>query len=256
MKRFAILWLVLALAFSACRARPATLNVFAAASLADAFREIGQDFETANPGVIVTFNFAGSQTLRTQIEQGAQADIFAPANLKEMDALVNGGFVAADALQIFSQNRLVVILPGENPASLENLSDLTRDGVKVILAAKEVPAGAYSLEALARLEPGLGSGFKDRVLANVVSYENDVRQVAAKIQLGEADAGIVYLSDAVAVEGLKTIPIPDESNVLAQYPLSMLKNSPNPELARTFIDYVLSADGQAVLAKWGFSPVK
>jgi molybdate transport system substrate-binding protein len=269
MKRFWIVILIITLFLSACstkkaaptavltaRPEPKTLTVFAAASLTDAFGEIGKAFEAANPGVTVQFNFAGSQTLRTQIEQGAQADVFASANTKEMNTLVSEMFVITNTTQIFLTNKLVVILPANNPAGLAALSDLAKPGLKIDMAAKEVPVGNYALQVLDKLDSALGNGFKDKVLANVVSYENDVKQVVAKIQLGEADAGIVYTSDAVAAPDLKKIDIPAEDNVIAQYPLAALAQSKNPVLAQVFVAYVLSDNGQSVLKKWGFLPAK
>jgi molybdate transport system substrate-binding protein len=235
---------------------PKTLTVFAAASLTGAFGEIGKNFEATEPGVTVKFNFGGSQTLRTQIEQGAQADVFASANTKEMDALVTGNFVGANTAKIFLTNQLIVVLPANNPAGLITLADLSKTGIKIVLAAKEVPVGNYALQVLDKLDKSLGDGFKDKVLTNVVSYENDVKQVVTKVQLGEADAGIVYLSDTVAAPELKKIDIPAENNVIAKYPLAALTQSKNPDLAQAFITYVLSADGQAILQKWGFLPVK
>ncbi len=255
--------LILSLSLSACAApAPAagparqTLVVFAAASLADAFDELGRNFETANPGVTVKFNFSGSHTLRTQIEQGAEADVFASANRKEMDTLVAGKFVAENSAQVFLTNQLVVILPAGNPAGLNELADLARGGVKLVLAAKEVPVGNYSLQTLDKLDAALGNGFKNRVLSNVVSYENDVKQVVAKVQLGEADAGLVYSSDAVAAPGLLKIDIPAENNVAAHYPLAALANAKQPGLAGGFVRYVLSTEGQATLKKWGFLPIE
>ncbi len=231
---------------------PQLLTVFAAASLTDAFSEIGKNFESAHPGVTVTFNFAGSQALRTQLEQGAQADVFAPANTKEMDTLIAENFVTANSARIFLRNQLVIILPADNPAGLTELSELSKKGLKIVLAAKEVPVGNYSLQMLDKLDQTLGAGFKDNVLANVVSYENDVRQVLAKVQLGEADAGIVYVSDAVAAPDLRKIYIPTAENVIAQYPIAALTGSPRAELAQQFIAYVLSVEGQTVLRRWGF----
>src|SRR6185436_10293622 len=188
-------------------------------------------FEAANPGVMVKFNFGGSQTLRTQIEQGAAADVFASANQKEMDALIADKLVGADTATIFLTNQLVVIMPASNPAGLKTLSDLSKPGLKLVLAAKEVPVGNYALQVLDKLDIALGNGFKDKVLANVVSYENDVKQVVAKVQLGEADAGIVYLSDLVAAPELQRIDIPVENNVIAKYPVAALSTSPNADLA-------------------------
>lgn len=234
---------------------PRTLTVFAAASLTDAFTEIGRGFETANPGVTVTFNFAGSQALRTQIEEGAPADVFASANTKEMDALVTGNLVTADVPKIFLSNKLVVILPADNPAGIGKLEDLARSGIKVVLAAEEVPVGKYARQALDQMNASFGTDFKDKVLANVVSNEDNAKQVVAKIQLGEADAGIVYTSDAVAAPGLKSIEIPPELNVIAKYPLAPLAASKNAELAARFAAYILSEEAQAVLQKWGFGPI-
>jgi len=230
-----------------------TLNVFAAASLSNAFPEIGRNFEAANPGTTVSFNFAGSQALRTQIEEGAPADVFASANKTEMDALITDNLVAPDAPRQFLNNKLVVILPANNPAGLEKLADLTQPGIKLVLAAEEVPVGKYARQALDNMNRQFGNDFKDKVLANVASNEDNVRQVVAKVQLGEADAGIVYTSDAVAAPELKIIEIPAGLNVIAKYPIAPLVKSENNELAKAFITYLLSPDGQAVLQKWGFA---
>ncbi len=250
---------LLAFFLNACGApasAPHTLTVFAAASLADAFTEIGAAFEAANPGVAVTFNFAGSQALRTQIEEGAIADVFASANIKEMDTLVADKFIAQDAPQIFLTNKLIVILPVDNPAAINKLEDLGRPGIKLVLAAEEVPVGKYTRQMLDQMNDSFGSDFKEKVLANVVSNEDNVKQVAAKVQLGEADAGIVYMSDAVAAPDLKTIEIPADLNVVAEYPIAPLIKSVNANFAAQFTAYVLSAEGQAILQKWGFSPVE
>ena len=231
-----------------------TLNVFAAASLTDAFTEIGKNFEAANPEATVTFNFAGSQALRTQIEEGAPADVFASANKTEMDTLVADGFIAQGTPQVFLSNKLVVILPADNTAALTKLEDLVKPGIKLVLAAEEVPVGKYARQALDQMNGQFGTDFKDKVLANVVSNEDNVKQVVAKVQLGEADAGIVYTSDAVAAPELKTIEIPVELNVIAQYPIAILTKSANADLADAFLEYVLSSNGQSVLQKWGFAP--
>lgn len=233
-----------------------TLNVFAAASLTEAFTEIGKNFEAVHPGVTVSFNFAGSQALRTQIEEGAPADVFASANKTEMDNLVAEAFIARDTPKIFLTNNLVMILPADNPAGLEKLEDLAKPGVKLVLAAEEVPVGKYARQALDMMDKQFGRDFKDKVLANVVSNEDNVRQVVAKVQLGEVDAGLVYTSDAVAAPDLKTIEIPAELNIIAKYPIAPLVRSANAGLATAFIQYVLSTDGQAVLQKWGFTPAQ
>lgn len=233
-----------------------TLTVFAAASLTDAFNEVGKNFESANPGVTVTFNFAGSQALRTQIEEGAPADVFASASSREMDTLIAGKFVAEGAPQNFLTNKLVVILPASNPAGLKKLDNLANSGVKLVLAAEAVPVGNYARQVLDLMNNSFGPDFKDKVLANIVSNEDNVKQVVAKVQLGEADAGIVYTSDAIAAPDLKTIEIPAELNVIAKYPIATLVNSTNVDLAKAFTDYVLSSEGQAILQKWGFAPIE
>lgn len=216
---------------------------------------MGQAFEVEHSGVHVVFNFGGSQNLRTQIEQGAPADVFASANTKEMETLVRQGFVVSDAPQIFLTNQLVVILPKDNPAGIASLEDLSKPDLKLVLAAEEVPAGRYARQVLNNLNAMFGAAYKDMVLANVVSNEDNIRQAVTKVQLGEADVSIVYLSDAVAAPELKRIEIPADVNVLAEYPIAPLSGLANSDLANEFIDYVVSPAGQAVLEKWGFTPV-
>ncbi len=237
-------------------AQARTLNVFAAASLTGAFGEIAKAFEAANPGVTVAINFAGSQTLRTQIEQGAQADVFASADHRNMETMVMEQLIADGKYQDFARNRLVVIAPASNPAHIQALQELARPGIKLDLADASVPVGSYARQALANMskDPTFRSDFSDKVLANVVSNETDVKQVVSKVDLGEADAGIVYATDAKAAPDLKSIPIPDNFNVIAKYPIATIARSPNADLAAAFVAYVLSPEGQAVLQKWGFAP--
>ena len=260
MKRFLPLILILGIFLSGCgpaaTAAPQarTLNVFSAASLTDAFTEIGTNFEAANSGVTVAFNFAGSQALRTQIEEGAPADVFASANQTEMDALINSEHVAEGTPQVFLNNKLIVIMPADNPAALKNLEDLANSGLKLVLAAEEVPVGRYARQALESMNGQFGTNFSSTVLANVVSNEDNVKQILAKVQLGEADAGIVYTSDAVSAPELQTIEIPNDLNVSATYPIAPLVESVNADLATAFVEYVLSSEGQEILEKWGFAP--
>jgi molybdate transport system substrate-binding protein len=261
MKRIFLLIVCLSFLLAACsgtglNSEPRVLTVYAAASLTDAFTEIGKDFETAHPGITVSFNFGGSQNLRTQIEQGAPADVFASANAKEMDALVTANLVAVNTQKVFLTNQLVVILPKGNPAGIMSLEDLAAPGLKLVLAAEEVPAGRYARQILENLNGLYGVTYKDSVLANVVSNEDNIRQAVTKVQLGEADASIVYVSDAVAVPELQKIEIPAEMNVIAEYLIAPLAAaSPNLELANEFIEHVLSPEAGVTLAKWGFTPV-
>jgi molybdate transport system substrate-binding protein len=244
-------------ALPAATLQPHTLTVFAAASLTGAFTEIGADFEASQPGVTVTFNFAGSGALRTQLEQGAVADVFASANATEMNTLITDKLVAADFSQLFATNNLLVILPAGNPASIQTLPDLASPGIKLVLCDTTVPCGKYARQILTNLDkdPAFTADLSAQVLANVVSNETDVKLVVSKVQLGEADAGIVYVSDTIAVPELKTIQFPKADNVIAKYPIAQLKGAPQPDLAACFIAYVLSPDGQARLKKWGFIPV-
>lgn len=232
------------------------LTVFAAASLSDAFKEIGAQFTAANTGATVAFNFAGSDQLAAQITEGAPADVFASANKKQMDVVINAGDVVGGSEQTFVRNRLVVVYPKENPAKLQAIKDLATPGVKIVLANKSVPVGGYSLDFLAKASelPEYTATFSPTVLANVVSYEENVKAVLSKITLGEADAGIVYTTDAATVKngGIGSLAIPDDLNTIATYPIAATKNAANAELAQKFVDYVLSAEGQAILVKYGF----
>lgn len=240
---------------SAPAAGPATLTVFAAASLTDAFEEIATAFEAANPGADVVYNFAGSQQLAAQINEGAPADVFASANRSQMQAVIAGSRVSSGTEQTFARNRLVVITPSDNPAGIAALQDLAKPGVRLILAATAVPVGQYSLDTLAKASalPAYTASYSPTVLANVVSYEENVRSVLTKVALGEADAGIVYSTDAaLEAEAVAQISIPDELNTVAAYPIAPIADSPNAALARAFVDYVLGPAGQEVLGRYGF----
>ncbi len=238
---------------------PAELVVFIAASLTEAFGELGNQFEAMHPGVRIVYNIAGSQQLARQLIQGAGGDIFASANQVQMENVIASGRASPAEVEIFTENQLVVIFPTTNPANIQDLSDLSNPGLRLILAAPEVPAGTYALEYLSKASKvdGLGPEYKQRVLNNVISYEESVRFVLAKVALGEADAGIVYSSDVVGSDGEKVgrLEIPAEYNIVARYPLVILIDSPQPDLARAFVDFVLSPPGQTILADYGFSPV-
>jgi molybdate transport system substrate-binding protein len=252
-------WLGLALLTSISPALPpSTLTVFAAASLTSAFEELGNTLKRQHPGLEVRFNFAGSQQLAVQLEQGAPADIFAPADQRWMSYLQQRELLAAPPA-VFAHNHLVVILPGTNPGRLDRLTDLARSGVKLVLAAEAVPAGKYTRELLRNLDraPGFPADYSQHVLANLVSQEENVKAVVAKVQLGEADAGIVYRSDVTgSVAGkVRVLEVPDAFNVLASYSIARLKSGANPEAARAFIELLLSSRGQGVLQRHGLIPV-
>jgi molybdate transport system substrate-binding protein len=234
------------------------LTVFAAASLTDAFNEMKATIEAANPGTTITFNFAASSALRTQLEQGAKADTFASADTVQMDNAKKANLIQGDSA-IFARNTPVIIVPANNPANITGPADLAKPGVKLVLAAPEVPIGNYARQVIKKLatDPAMGADYEAKALANLVSNEANVRAVLAKIQLGEGDAGIVYASDvtpAVAAQ-LKVIGIPTGLNVIAEYPVAVVQGAANAAGAQQFIAYLLSAAGQATLQKWGFTPV-
>jgi molybdate transport system substrate-binding protein len=234
------------------------LTVFAAASLTDAFEAIEQELEAAIPNLSITYNFGGSQALVTQLQEGAQADVFASANVAQMEAAIEANLVV-DAPAPFVHNRLAIVTPADNPADIGIPADLGKEGILLVLAQAEVPAGRYARESVCHMAVDTatyGAGFVERVAANVVSEEEDVRDVLAKVALGEADAGIVYVSDAVAAgDQVQVVDIPDEVNVIATYPVAVLAQG-DPTLGSAFIAFLLSDEGQALLERFGFQPVE
>ena len=238
------------LVFSAAGAAPVT--VFAAASLTDALGEVGKAFD-ASSGNTTTFQFAGSQALLAQLRQGARADVFASAGAAQFDPLLKSGEVLDE--RIFARNRLVIIAP-RGRSAVKTLADLARPGVKLVVAGAGVPVGDYTRRMLAAVDAGktFGADFSARALGNVVSEETSVRQVALKVQLGEADAGVVYASDVTpGLKGdVRTIGVPARFNQVASYPIGVLKEAASPEAARAFVRFLLSPQGQRILSKWGF----
>lgn len=236
----------------------AVLRVFAAASLSDAFEEIARGFEKDHPGLDVQLNLAGSQGLAAQIEQGADADLFASADPRWMNHLVEIGLLEGEPL-VVAHNRLVVIVPRLNPARIRRLQDLARRGVKVVVGSDAVPVGHYTRVMLGHLAraAGFDTGFDERVLTNIVSEEENVKSVLGKVQLGEADAGVVYRSDISPsiARHVRSFPIPDSLNVLADYSIALVKGSRQLELAREFVDRVRSESGQRVLQFYGLIPL-
>jgi molybdate transport system substrate-binding protein len=233
------------------------LTVFAAASLTDAFEAIERDLQAATPNLSITYNFGGSQVLVTQLEEGAQADVFASANTAQMDAAIAAKLVTGEPMP-FVRNRLAIVTPAGNPAGIESAADLGKEGILLVLAQSEVPAGRYARESVCLMAADTatyGTGFVERVAANVVSEEEDVRDALAKVALGEADAGIVYVSDAAAAgDQVHVVDIPGEVNVIATYPVAVLAGS-DEALGSAFIAYLLSEEGQTMLVSYGFQPV-
>jgi molybdate transport system substrate-binding protein len=234
------------------------ITVFAAASLTDSFNEVKTEFVRRNPGTEIEFQFAGSPALRTQLEQGARADVYASADMPNMAMALQNG-VVQDAGKVFVRNSLVIITPRSNPGRIAAPADLRRNGIKLVLAAPEVPVGNYARQSFALMhkDPAFGAGFADAALGNVVSNESNVKQVVTKVQLGEADAGVVYGTDVTAdvANDLAQVAIPANLNVIAEYPIALTKSPANPSVAGAFIAFVTSADGQAILKKYGFQTV-
>ena len=220
-----------------------TINVFAASSLTGAFTKLGAQFTRSHPGVKVVFSFAGSQSLVAQLQQGAPVDVFASADGTTMDKVRD----LVGAPQTFAANKLEIVVPIGNPQHIVGLAGLARGDLKVVLAAAEVPAGKYAAQVLAA----------QHVTVKPVSLEDSVKGVVTKISLGEADAGIAYVTDVAAAKGqVDGVKIPDAQNVVATYPIAAVKASEHPTEAQAFIDLVVSSQGQQLLHGYGFLPVK
>jgi molybdate transport system substrate-binding protein len=249
---------LLALLLAGCSGPSAAdeVVVYAAASLTNAFGALSTAFEAAHPGVTVTLNFGASSQLASQLIEGAQADVFASANPAQMQVAADAGRI--ETWQDFASNRLTVIVPVGNPAGIAGLSDLlVPHRMALVLAAPGVPVREYADQALDRLAESDPSVDRAAASTNLVSEEANVRQVVAKVALGEADAGIVYTTDVTpdVADQLEMIEIPDAFNVTATYPIALVAGAPHPALARQYVDFVLSAEGQAILAGWGFGPL-
>jgi len=218
--------------------------VFAATSLKGAFDSIGAKFHKAHPGVTMKFNYSGSSTLATQINQGAPADVFASADTKNMKIVTSDNNGAGKPVE-FARNKLEIMVASGNPKKIESVKNLTNKSVKVAVCDPAVPCGAYSKEVFA----------KAGVTVHPVTEETTVSSVVTKVSLGEADAGLVYTTD-VKANGDKTtgVAIPPDQNVTAQYPIVTVKGAPNAAGANAFMKYVLSPTGEKVLAKYGFLP--
>ena len=226
---------LLALAARPARAADETPVVFAAASLTESFDAIA----AAHPA---RFSFGASSALATQLEQGAPADVIATADEVTMRKLVDAGLV--ETPQTFAKNRLEIAVEPNNPKGVQGLADLAKAGLAIVLAAEQVPVGRYARQALAAA----------KVTVTPVSLEPDVKAVLTKVQLGEADAGIVYATDVRAAKGKVTgVAIPDAQNVVAVYPIALSKRAAHPTAAKAFVAFLLSAEGRAILERFGFA---
>jgi len=237
-------------------AAPGSLLVFAASSLTAAYKDIGTAY-TAKTGTPITFSFDSSATLEAQIEQGAPADVFASADTTNPDKLVKAN-LAAGAPVNFAGNVLTIIVPGTGTPAVTQPQDLARSGVKVIAAGDSVPITKYANQLVANLakQSGYPADFAANYSANIASKEDNVKGIVTKIELGEGDGGIVYVTDAKASTKVKTVAVPDDANVPATYAAVGVKASKMSSQAQDFLNFVTSADGQAILAKYGFLPPK
>jgi molybdate transport system substrate-binding protein len=229
-----------------------SLTVLGAASLSKVLPAIGTRFSGGHPGVTLRFTFAGTDSLVTQIEQGAPADVFAGASEKYGDRLSSEGLVLAP--QVFVTNRLVLVVPPSDPAGIASVKDLTKP-IKLVIGAESVPVGSYTRTALKNLDALYGDGYSEKVLANVASNEDSVEGVLSKVRLGEADAGLVYVTDAKAAgAAVKTLELPDEAQAVASYPIAVVKESSHRDVAGEFVDFVLGPECLRLLAAAGFGP--
>ncbi|MFN2124265.1 MAG: molybdate ABC transporter substrate-binding protein [Candidatus Promineifilaceae bacterium] len=250
--------LLLIIALSGCKGGQTAsdgqqdLTVFAASSLTDAFNDLAEAFQAQNEGVKVVLNFAGSSQLAAQLIEGAAADIFASAKPTQMQNVIDDGRISAGSEVLFVTNRLTVIIPADNPAGIGSFEDLAQADVQLVLAVEGVPVRQYTDEIASAMPADFKEGFYD----NLVSEEDNVRQVAAKVALGEADAGIVYTSDVTPdiAKKVQQIAIPDAQNVTATYPIAPLGDAAHADTAQRFIDFILSDEGQSILSTWGFGP--
>jgi molybdate transport system substrate-binding protein len=235
----------------------ADVKVFAASSLTEVFTQIGDDFEATAPGIAVSFQFGGSQELRTQLEQGASADVFASADRDQLEIASNEGLLSG-LRQVFARNRLVIIVPKANEANIATPQDLAKDGLKIIIGGEAVPVGKYArrflqdASASSEFQPDYG----DRVLANVVSEATNVKEIVSAVTLGEVDAGIVYATDVSDENSdqVSKIDIPESVNPIVEYPISLTYSGAGNQAAQLFLDYVNGEEGQATLAAFGFAP--
>jgi molybdate transport system substrate-binding protein len=235
-------------------AAPGSLLIYGAASLTDSFKALGAAY-TAKTGTPVTFSFDSSATLEAQIEQGAPADLFASADTTNPQKLVTAGLNAAAPVN-FAGNVLTIIVPGSGTQAVQSPQDLAKSGIKVVAAGDSVPITKYANQLVANLakQPGYPANFADAYKTNIVSKEDNVKGIVSKVELGEGDAGIVYVTDAKASTKVKTVAVPDAANVPATYAAVGVKGAANAAKAADFLTWLTGSDAQAILAKYGFLP--
>ncbi|MCA9564367.1 MAG: molybdate ABC transporter substrate-binding protein, partial [Myxococcales bacterium] len=256
LRRFGLVVLLAGMASGCSRSNSeerSVLTVYAASSLTEAFGELEQAFESHHPEIDVQVAYAGSQVLRIQIENGASADVFASADERHIAALAQAGLV--DDPVPFAYNELVVIVSAEAADQIREFEDLSK-ATRLVLGSESVPVGAYSRDMLARAETVIGPEFVEQVREHVVSEETNVRLVRAKVELGEADAAVVYRTDAMGDLNLRVIEVPSELNVEARYYMGRLTHSSQPDLADSFVEFVESSAGSEVLQRNGFRSVR
>lgn len=236
--------------------QPPTLTVFAAASLTGVFRELADTVRYRYPGLAVDLSFGDSQVLAFQIKHGAAADLFASADDQYMRTIEDTGMVNGTP-QVFAYNRLTIIIPPGKTGHVTRLEDLSRKGIKLVVEAEAAPAGRHARQVIANLAgtPGFPTGYERRTLANVVSNEETVKGVVTKVQLGEADAGLVYVSDVSGrlAATVRRIDIPEAQNVVARYPVAVLRHARNADAAHEFVGLLLSPTGRRILQAYGFT---
>jgi len=252
--------LVMAVGLAACSKSSASppaspsstrLTVLGAASLTKVFPQIGALFSKSHPGVSFTYSFAGTDQLAAQIQEGAPADVFAGASTKYGDQLADGGQIKP--YTIFCTNQLVLITPASNPAGITSPKDLATKPAKLVIGSETVPVGAYTRTVLSNLDSVYGDGYSDTVLSKVVSNEDSVTSIVTKVESGEADAGFVYITDALAAGSqVNTITLPADAQAVAKYPAAAVSASTHGSVAQQFVDFLVTAPAQALLQKAGF----
>jgi len=252
----AVVAAVLALTACASSDGERTVTVFAAASLTEAFNEMARAFEQRNEGVTVRLSYQASSTLRIQLEQGAKADVYASADEFNMDLAASADVISGDPV-VFARNRLAVIVP-RDAFEVRGLADLASPGLRVVAGDDATPFGRYTNTAFDRLaaDPDFGPAFRDAAVGNIVSKEANVRRAVAKVEIGEADAALAYVTDTGGAgrSDLEAIPIPERYSGPIRYPIGVVRGAAAPGLAADFITFVLSEEGRAVLLRYGFVP--